>query len=81
MRSRITPMKKVAAMLRKHEDLPLNHLRAKRQYTNTMVEGMNHKARVPLARSYGHRSFEVLKLVLHHNPGNFPEPPCSHKFC
>jgi transposase len=81
MRSRIEPMKKVARMLRKHEDLLLNYFRAKRQYTNAMVEGMNHKARVSLARSYGHRSFDVLKLVLYHNLGDLPEPPCSHKFC
>ena len=81
MRSKIEPMKKVARMLRKHEDLLLNYFRAKRQYTNAMVEGMNHKARVSLARSYGHRSFEVLKLVLYHNLGELPEPPCSHKFC
>jgi transposase len=81
MRSRITPMKKVATMLRNHEDLLLNYFRAKRQYTNAMVEGLNHKARVSLARSYGHRSFEVLKLVLYHNLGDLPEPPCSHKFC
>lgn len=81
MRSRIAPMKKVAKMLRKHEDLLLNYFRAKRQYTNAMVEGMNHKARVSLARSFGHRSFDVLKLVLYHNLGDLPEPPCSHKFC
>jgi transposase len=37
-------------MLRKHEDLLLNYFRAKRQYTNAMVEGMNHKARVSLAQ-------------------------------
>ena len=81
MRSRIEPMKKVARMLRKHEDLLMNYFRAKRQYTSAMVEGMNHKARVSLARSYGHRSFEVLKLVLYHNLGELPEPPCPHKFC
>jgi transposase len=81
MRSRIEPMKKVATMLRNHEDLLLNYFRAKRQYTNAMVEGMNHKARVSLARSFGHRSFQVLKLVLYHNLGDLPEPPCSHKFC
>jgi len=81
MRSKIKPMKKVARMLRTHEELLLNYFRAKRQYTNAMVEGMNHKARVSLARSYGHRSFEVLKLVLYHNLGDLPEPPCSHKFC
>lgn len=81
MRSRIEPMKKVARMLRNHEDLLLNYFRAKRQYTNAMVEGMNHKARVALARSFGHRSFDVLKLVLYHNLGDLPEPHSSHKFC
>jgi transposase len=81
MRSRLAPMTKVAKMLRKHEDLLLNYFRARRQYTNAMVEGMNHKARVALARSFGHRSFEVLKLVLYHNLGALPEPPSSHKFC
>ena len=81
MRSRIEPMKKVARMLRRHEDLLMNYFRAKRQYTSAMVEGMNHKARVSLARSYGHRSFDVLKLVLYHNLGGLPEPPSSHKFC
>lgn len=81
MKSKIEPMKKVARMLRAHEELLLNYFRAKRQYTNAMVEGMNHKARVSLARSFGHRSFEVLKLVLYHNLGDLPEPPCSHKFC
>ena len=67
MRSRLEPMKKVARMLRRHEDLLLNYFRAKRQFTNAVTEGMNHKARVSLARSFGHRSFEVLKLVLYHN--------------
>lgn len=81
MRSKIEPMKKVARMLRSHEELLLNYFRAKRRYTNAMVEGMNHKARVSLARSFGHRSVKVLKLVLYHNLGDLPEPPCSHKFC
>ncbi len=81
MRSRLEPMKKVARMLRAHEDLPLNYFRARRQYAGAMVEGMNHRARVSLARGFGHRSFEVLKLVLYHNLGALPEPPCSHKFC
>jgi transposase len=81
MRSRIEPMKKVARMLRRHEDLLLNYFRAKRQYTNAVVEGMNHKARVSLARSFGHRSFDVLQLALYHNLANLPEPPSQHKFC
>lgn len=81
MRSRLEPMKKVARMLRRHDDLLLNYFRAKRQFTSAAVEGMNNKARVSLARSFGHRSFEVLQLVLYHTLGKLPEPPSQHKFC
>jgi transposase len=81
MRSRLEPMKRVARMLRRHEDLLLNYFRAKRKYNSAVVEGLNNKARVSLARSFGHRSFEVLQLVLYHNLGKLPEPPSPHKFC
>ena len=81
MRSRLEPMKKVARMLRAHEDLLLNYFRAKRQYNSGVVEGLNNKARVSLARSFGHRSVDILKLVLYHTLGDLPEPPSPHKFC
>jgi len=81
MRSRLEPMKKVARMLRAHEELLLNYFRAKRQYNSGVVEGLNNKARVSLAHSFGHRSSEILKLVLYHTLGKLPEPHCSHKFC
>ena len=81
MRSRLEPMKKVARMLRSHEDLLLNYFRAKRQYNSGVVEGLNNKARVSLARSFGHRSSEILKLVLYHTLGDLPEPHFPHKFC
>jgi transposase len=81
MRSRLEPMKKVARMLHSHEELLLNYFRAKRQYNSGVVEGLNNKARVSLAHGYGHRSSEILKLVLYHALGKLPEPPCSHKFC
>ena len=74
-------MKKVARMLRRHEELLLNYFRAKRQFTNAVTEGLNHKAGVALARSLGHRSFKVLQLVLYHNLGALPEPFQTHKFC
>jgi len=54
-------------MLRRHENLLLNYFRAKRQYSNAVVEGLNHKARVSIARSFGHRSFEILQLALYFN--------------
>ena len=81
LRSRLEPMKKVARMLRSHEDLLLNYFHAKRQYNSGVVEGLNNKARVSLAHSFGHRSSEILKLVLYHALAKLPEPPCSHKFC
>lgn len=81
MRSRLEPMKKVARMLRAHEELLLNYFRAKRQYNSGVVEGLNNKARVSLAHGFGHRSSEILKLVLYHTLGKLPEPHCSHKFC
>lgn len=81
LRSRIEPMKKVARMLRRHEELLLNYFRARRIFTNAVTEGLNHKAGVVLARSFGHRSFKVLQVVLYHNLGALPEPPQTHKFC
>jgi transposase len=81
LRSRAEPLKKVARMLQRHEPLLLNYFRAKRQFTNAVTEGLNHKARVALARSYGHRSFQVLQLVLYHTLGDLPEPQLTHTFC
>jgi len=81
MRTRLEPMKQVARMLRRHDDLLLNDFRAKRQCNSAMFDGMNHKARVSLARSFGHRSYDVLELVLYHNLGKLPEPHCQHRFC
>lgn len=81
LRSRLEPMRKVARMLRTHEELLLNYFRAKRQFTNAVTEGMNHKARVSLARGYGYRTFHVLQLVLYHTLGELPEPPSTHDFC
>ncbi len=81
LRSRIAPLQKVARMLRTHEDLLLNYFRAKKQFSNAVTEGLNHKARASLAGAYGYRSFEVLQLVLYHRLGELPEPDQTHRFC
>jgi len=47
MRLRLAPMKKVARMLRGHEDLLLNYFRAKRQYTSVGMEPGLWPSRVP----------------------------------
>lgn len=80
-RSEIRPMMRVAEMMARHKELMLNYFRAKKQYTNAVTEGKNHKARVMLAKSYGHRSYKVLELALYHALGELPEPPRTHKFC
>jgi len=46
MRSRLEPMKKVARMLRTHEELLLNWFRAKGEICSGAVEGLNNKIRV-----------------------------------
>ena len=80
LRSRLEPMRKVARMMRSHHDLLMNYFRAKREYNSAVVEGLNNKARIALCRSYGHRSFEILQLVLYHNLGDLPEPESIHRF-
>jgi transposase len=81
MRSRLKPMKKVAKMLRAHRELLLNWFRAKGQVDLGTVEGFNNKARVTTKRSYGFRSYDLLKLALYHTLGDLPEPEVTHKFC
>jgi len=81
MRSRLEPMKKVARMLRAHEELILNWFRAKGEISSGAVEGLNNKIRVVTRRSYGFRTFEAMEMALYHNLGRLPEPESTHRFC
>lgn len=81
MRSRLEPMKKVARMLRAHEELLLNWFRAKGEISNGVVEGLNNKIRVVTRRSYGFCTFEAMKIALYHTLGRLPEPESTHRFC
>ena len=56
LRSRLEPMKKVARMLRSHEDLLMNWFKAKGEISSGAVEGLNNKIRVVTRRSYGFRT-------------------------
>jgi transposase len=56
MRSRLEPMKKVARMLRTHEELILNWFHAKGQIPSGAVEGPNNRIRVVTRRSVGFRT-------------------------
>jgi transposase len=63
MRSRLEPMKKVARMLRAHEELILNWFRAKREISSGAVEGLNNKIRVVTRRSYGFRTYQAMESL------------------
>ena len=81
MRSRLEPMKKVARMLRTHEELLLNWFRAKGEISAGTVEGLNNKIRVVTRRSYGFRTYEAMEIALYHTLGRLPEPESAHRFC
>jgi transposase len=81
MRSRLEPMKKVARMLRAHEELLLNWFRAKGEISAGAVEGLNNKIRVVTRRSYGFRTYEAMEVALYHTLGRLPEPETAHRFC
>ena len=80
MRSRIEPMKKVAATLRRHRELILNYFRARKQFSSGIVEGLNNKVKVTMRKAYGFRSFRVTELALYHVLGKLPEPQLTHRF-
>ena len=81
MRSRLEPMKKVARMLRSHEELILNWFRAKGEISTGAVEGLNNKMRVVTRRSYGFRTYKAMEIALYHTLGRLPEPESAHRFC
>jgi transposase len=81
LRSRLEPMKKVARMLRTHQELLLNWFRAKGEISSGAVEGLNNKIRVVTRRSYGFRTFDAMEIALYHTLGRLPEPESSHRFC
>lgn len=81
MRSRLEPMKKVARMLRTHEELLLNWFKAKGEISGGAVEGLNNKIRVVTRRAYGFRTFKAMEIALYHTLGKLPEPESTHEFC
>jgi transposase len=81
MRSPLEPMKKVARMLRAHEELLLNWFRAKDEISSGAVEGLNNKIRVLTRRSYGFRTYDAMETALYHTLGRRPEPESAHRFC
>jgi len=81
MRSKIEPMKKVARMLRGHEELILNWFKARGTISAGVAEGLNNKVKLTTRKAYGFRTFDAVKTALYHNLGSLPEPKFTHRFC
>lgn len=80
MRSRLDPIKAFVKTIRRHQPLILNWFKAKKQYSSGVVEGLNRKANLVTRKSYGFRSYDILKIALFHTMGDLPEPVLKHKF-
>jgi len=80
MRSQLEPMKRVARMLRNHQELILNWFRAKGQLSSGVVEGFNTKAKLTTRKAFGFRTSYALQVALYHTLGALPEPEVTHRF-
>ena len=80
MRSKISPMKKVARTMRNHRTLLMNWFKAKGEMSSGAVEGFNNKAKLTMRKSYGFRTFKAIEVALYHAMGDLPVPQTSHRF-
>ena len=79
-RSRLDPLKKVAAALQRYRPLLLNYFEAKKEFSNGVVEGLNNKLKLTLKKSYGFRTDLARKVALYHALAKLPEPKLAHSF-
>jgi len=80
MRSRLEPIKDFVRTLRRHQPLIMNWFNAKKQYSQGIVEGLNRKINLVTRKSYGFRSYEILKIALFLTMGELHEPEFTHRF-
>ena len=80
MRSQLEPVKKVARMLRRHEELILNWFIAEGTISAGPTEGMNNKLKFITRSGYGFRTLKATQTVLYHRLGRLPEPKFTHNF-
>lgn len=79
-RSRLGPLKKVAATLTEHRDTLLNYFRAQKAFSSAIVEGLNNKVKLTFRKSYGFRTDKAREIALDHVFGKLPEPQLIHRF-
>ena len=80
MHSNLEPMKTFVKTLRNHQVLLMNWFKAKKVYSSGIVEGLNRKVNLVTRKSYGFRSYDILKIALFHTMGDLPEPKTTHSF-
>ena len=79
-RSRLKPLKTVAASLWAHREVMLNYFRAKKAISGGVIEGLNNKVKVTFRKSYGFRTDKAREIALFHVLGKLPEPQLIHGF-
>ncbi len=79
-RSRLKPLKTVAASLIAHREILLNYFRAKKAISGGVIEGLNNKVKVTFRKSYGFRTDKAREIALFHVLGKLPEPELIHGF-
>lgn len=79
-RSRLDPLKTVAASLTEHREILLNYFRAKKAFSSGIVEGLNNKIKLTFRKSYGFRTDKAREIALYHVLGKLPEPQVTHRF-
>jgi transposase len=79
-RSRLKPLKTVAASLKEHREVLLNYFRAKKAVSGGVIEGLNNKVKVTFRKSYGFRTDKAREIALFHVMGKLPEPEIIHGF-
>ena len=73
-------MKKIAKMLRRHEDLIMNWFEVRGEISLGAVEGLNNRLKASVRNSYGFRTFYALQIALYHRLGKLPGPERTHRF-
>jgi transposase len=79
-RSRLRPLKTVAASLAGHREILLNYFRAKKAISGGVIEGLNNKVKLTFRKSYGFRTDKAREIALFHVLGKLPEPEITHRF-
>jgi len=59
----------------------LNWFRAEGEISSGAVEGLHNKIRVMTRGAHGIRTYEAMKVALHHTLGRLPEPESTHRDC